>query len=1238
MPFITPQFLFECSQYGIAIAICVVAGSYAFFYYRRNQIPDNERVVEIIKEDDSDETDSHNLTGTVAATVSGSKDDISTGGVLRRRHSTDGPFQFASVAKAFIRNRARARYKRQFSEVVRPSLPKPPTEYFEPSDLPEIPQNLRPEYFYLRHNMQVLELPNELSLDPKYIDVLVYKKDDFIVKVGDQDDSMYVVLGGLLNMFIKHEGKEFLVRKLKKGQTFFSYLSLIDILMNKPSVFKTVSLRAVETSTVARFNLAHFRESHQDSPELWCRPIQIIMSRLLHVTMTTLHQYLGIGEEMVRKRLDERQVDEKRHSMGHSVRLVGLARPKQRRASSSDLSSELIVTATKWFSEALGLTLSEGQTLLTPHITLGFVDDKQILVEERSEEEASLILVLKGRLAITKSASLDDEDFEPWSAFIYPREIIGALQILTGEPSFFQISGSCSTTVAMISKTFLQTVICQHPAVVLPLAYTTVRRMSPFIRSIDYAMDWVMLDSGQAVYRLGDNADAMFVVLSGRLRCVDKKTAVAEFGRGDVLGMVELIQKKPRTTTVLAVRFSQLARLPDGLINFIKILFPQVGFRLVRLLGMSYNETRHAYLSPPLFSLDNAAPDSMAQLKNLHTVAIIAASPTVPIISFTCELYHALSPSMKVLRLSARQVGRCLGEDCLEKLADFRLMHWLNTQEDTYQLVIYECDYEPTHWTRRCLRQADTILVVAQGSEKAREKPFFEEHLKMNQDGIRTRKELILLWNMKTEQPKGTYEWLKGSWFSGHYHVRAPFRMFRSMTSEGQLDEVAVLDFYQKEVFGDKVDANSDFARLGRILTGNAIGLVLGGGGARGASHVGIIQALQHYGIPIDIVGGTSIGSMIGGLFAEDPYKTSKFHARAKIWFETMSSLWRKLWDLTYAHSAMFTGAGFNRTLQDLFSDISIEDLWLPYFCITTDITSSEMRVHRSGPLWMYCRASMSLAGYLPPLCDPADTHLLLDGGYVNNLPADVIRSIGARVVIAVDVGSATENNLYNYGDHLSGFWVLWKRFWPWTEPVRILGMEEIQSRLAFVSCVRQLELVKKAPYCHYLRPPIEGFKTLDFAKYDMIRAIGLQYGTTAAEEMIEKNTEIRTLLLIDSARPLTRRQRRQQLARSRNNSFTDLAAEASRIPSKKKETKKPFDEEEEWDEEGSDAEEDVLNADDVGYVMPPQQHIEEKKSPQQPDDSDDDGLDSFKMPDSPTEPVQLTPRVSPNSSPPNAR
>ena len=67
------------------------------------------------------------------------------------------------------------------------------------------------------------------------------------------------------------------------------------------------------------------------------------------------------------------------------------------------------------------------------------------------------------------------------------------------------------------------------------------------------------------------------------------------------------------------------------------------------------------------------------------------------------------------------------------------------------------------------------------------------------------------------------------------------------------------------------------------------------------------------------------------------------------------------------------------------------QDLWIPYFCVTTDITESKMRVHSAGSLWRYVRSSMSLSGYMPPLCDPVDGHLLLDGGYVNNLPGTVI-------------------------------------------------------------------------------------------------------------------------------------------------------------------------------------------------------------------------------------------------------
>uniref|UniRef100_A0A915L0Q6 PNPLA domain-containing protein n=1 Tax=Romanomermis culicivorax TaxID=13658 RepID=A0A915L0Q6_ROMCU len=148
--------------------------------------------------------------------------------------------------------------------------------------------------------------------------------------------------------------------------------------------------------------------------------------------------------------------------------------------------------------------------------------------------------------------------------------------------------------------------------------------------------------------------------------------------------------------------------------------------------------------------------------------------------------------------------------------------------------------------------------------------------------------------------------------------------------------------------FSQPIDKFSDFSRLARILTGRAIGVVLGGGGARGAAHVGILKALKDVGVPIDVIGGVSIGSFVGGLFSMDPDVTHLIN-RAKTWFREMSQFWRKLLDLTYPSSAIFTGAAFNSTLKNQFNDCQIEDLWIPYFNVTTDISSSEMRIHRNG-------------------------------------------------------------------------------------------------------------------------------------------------------------------------------------------------------------------------------------------------------------------------------------------------
>ncbi|PRD33747.1 UNVERIFIED_CONTAM: sws [Trichonephila clavipes] len=107
----------------------------------------------------------------------------------------------------------------------------------------------------------------------------------------------------------------------------------------------------------------------------------------------------------------------------------------------------------------------------------------------------------------------------------------------------------------------------------------------------------------------------------------------------------------------------------------------------------------------------------------------------------------------------------------------------------------------------------------------------------------------------------------------------------------------------------------------------------------------------------------------------------------------------------------------------------------------------------------------------------------------ITTLSADVMRDMGAETIIAIDVGSQDDIDLTNYGDTLSGWWLLWKKWNPWSSPVKVPSLQEIQSRLAYVSCVKQLDQIKRSDYCTYIRPPIDKYKTLAFGSFDEIMA-----------------------------------------------------------------------------------------------------------------------------------------------------
>ncbi|XP_059170135.1 patatin-like phospholipase domain-containing protein 7 isoform X2 [Physella acuta] len=1059
----------------------------------------------------------------------------------------------------------------------------PPQSFLE-ADWSDVNDDHRlpPEVLYMLRSIRVfghLEKPFFLELC-RYMETITLRAGHFLFKIGDPDDSIYVVQNGLLEVYITDvDGTEHLIKQVPTGNSIHSLLSILDVLTGHPGAFKSVSARAVADSTILRLPAHAFKSMFEKFNESTVKVVQIIMIRLQRVTFSALHNYLGLSKELLKpdghadaKELHIHQINRPNVSpnVGSPVRLhtnhsVGVvpdsgkddvdtkmagpagtpqkkplfSRPlsesgyqltdfdaalMRARASVSDDKSivlsgspprrvtviesagevssyrsqtipdeEIILSlAAKDLVQILGM---KDQTLLDNRLTLSYARAGSIFCKQ-GDQETSMFFLVKGTVSVLQNV-VGESAKEALMFHAEPGEIIDVLAVLTGEPSFFTMRAKTDAVMAVISKPDFYQMMRVEPFIVLNAAHCTVKRMSPFVRQIDFALDWQMLEAGKALFRQGDNSESIFIVLTGRLRSVitlvgGKKELVNEFGRGELVGIVEVLTQHERATTVLAIRDTELAKIPAELLNLIKLRYPQVVARLIHLLGSSILGNWQQRNTISLQNATSRESDAYSKMErstvaNLATIAIVPVTEDVPTTNFALELQHALLTIGPTVRLTPDIVKARLGAAALDSVNEFCLFNWLSQQEDIHRMVLYQCDYQLTKWSKNCLRQADCILIVGLADKEPTIGPIEKE---LENIAVRAQKELVLLHKEDAETPKNTADWLNvRGWLSSHHHLRCPKRVLRLKSP------IKTLEMYER-LFKSEPDRMADFCRLARFLTGTSIGLVLGGGGARGLAHVGMIKAMQEEGIPIDMVGGTSMGAFIGALWAEERNHVG-FTQRAREWSIGMTSLWKKIWDLTYPVTSMFTGWAFNESIETVFHDRQIEDLWIPYFCITTNISNSSMRVHSLGSLWRYVRASMSIHPYLAPLCDPNDGHLLLDGAYINNVPADVMHNLGAKFVFAIDVGSQDEKDLTNYGDCLSGWWLLWKRWNPWAKPVRVPDMTEIQSRLAYVSCVRQLEVVKNSDYCEYIRPPIDRYATLQFGSFDEIVETGYHHGKT---------------------------------------------------------------------------------------------------------------------------------------------
>lgn len=302
---------------------------------------------------------------------------------------------------------------------------------------------------------------------------------------------------------------------------------------------------------------------------------------------------------------------------------------------------------------------------------------------------------------------------------------------------------------------------------------------------------------------------------------------------------------------------------------------------------------------------------------NLRTICILPITDNVPVSDIAGRLLAAMNfAGSRVAILNQATIFSHLGRYAFNRMGKLRLAGHLADMEEKYNKLLYVVDSPVTSpWTQTCIAQADCVLLVAVASES----PDISEYERVLSSMKTTaRKELVLLHPEKYVVPGLTRQWLRDRpWVKAHHHVVMekigregkgirPRTAQRTITTiknkiENVQNSISKLTnrFELQGVNFDASQQRNDYARLARRLCGQSVGLILGGGGARGISHIGVIKALEEQGIPIDMVGGTSIGSFVGGLYAKDG-DLVPMYGRAKKFSSRMSGLWRFALDLTY--------------------------------------------------------------------------------------------------------------------------------------------------------------------------------------------------------------------------------------------------------------------------------------------------------------------------------------------------
>lgn len=459
----------------------------------------------------------------------------------------------------------------------------------------------------------------------------------------------------------------------------------------------------------------------------------------------------------------------------------------------------------------------------------------------------------------------------------------------------------------------------------------------------------ISLPRGGVLIREGEPAEHLFIVVSGRFGVMRAGRAdpVNEIGAGETIGEIAFFAGGTRTATVTALRDSIALRLAREDYQSLAARLPALPVAVTAMLARRLAETTAGRM---------ASPDPRPR-----TIVALAAGQSRlsrPFLDALLRVFEADGATLLVDASRAREFAP--GDQGFDAPAVTEALNALESRVDT---IVYVADAETTAWSMKAIRQADLALLIApfDAGETANSNELAAARV------LSPAQTRLILLHPARHDISGTARWLKDRRVAMHHHVA--------------------------------LDCADDVARVGRFIAGSARGLVAGGGGAFCSAHAGLYKALLEAGHTFDMMGGTSGGSAMTAAFAAGA-TPEDIDASIEQSFVQRRAMRR----YTLPRYSVLDHTVYDRELERLFGRRRIEDLWLPYFCVSTNLSENRIEVHRAGLLWQAVRASSSIPLLLPPFYTP-DGDMLVDGGLIDNVPVKVMRELksGPNVVMSLE-------------------------------------------------------------------------------------------------------------------------------------------------------------------------------------------------------------------------------------------